>query len=184
MRGAVIAGATLGLALSACGSSTGGAGGGGAGGGAAVSQTPPQGETAVKAWLAAGDYKSWHCEAAEHAARSPSPHGFNRICSNDALAAAAAPFPQGAAAVKELWDKAGGSIIGYAVYQKLAADSAGGAAWYWYEDNPSLNPPGGVVADGKGDTGNAKDVCVACHVAAGSDMAHVGAGDFVYTQVK
>jgi hypothetical protein len=70
------------------------------------------------------------------------------------------------------------------VYLKLSADSAGGANWYWYEDNPTLNPAGGVVADGKGDAGNPKTVCVGCHVAAASDAAHPGAGDFVYTQVK
>lgn len=187
MRAAALAaGTTLAFVLAACGGETGGntGGSGGTGGGGAVSQTPPQGEAAVKAWLAGGDYQKWHCETAEHDARTPSPHGVNRICSNDALAAASAPFPQGSAAVKELWDKAGGTIIGYAVYLKLAADSGGGANWYWYEDNPTLNPPGGVVADGTGDSGNPKDVCVGCHVAAGSDAAHPGAGDFVYTQVK
>lgn len=172
------------LSLSACSSDTGGGAGGGGSSGSGDAQTPPQGETAVKAWLAKGDYQTWHCEAQEHDARTPSPHGVNRICSNDVLAAAAPPFPQGSAAVKELWDAAGGSIIGYAVYLKLSADSAGGANWYWYEDNPTLNPPGGVVADGKGDSGNAKSVCVSCHVAAGSDADHMGAGDFVYTQVK
>ena len=40
---------------------------------------------ALEAWLAAGSYKQWTCESAVHEARSPSPHGFNRICSNDAI---------------------------------------------------------------------------------------------------
>ena len=62
------------------------------------------------------------------------------------------------------------------------ANSGGGANWYYYEDNPLINPPGGVVADGKGDTGNAKTICVGCHMAAGADMLHPG-HDFVYTQV-
>src|SRR5512140_1746987 len=65
-------------------------------------QTPPTGGAAVEAWLESGDYRAWHCEAAVHGARSPSPHGLGRICSNGALAAATAsegPWPAGAAAV-------------------------------------------------------------------------------------
>ncbi len=148
-------------------------------------QTPPQGGvTEMKAWLATGDYKKWKCEAAAHDQKTPSPHAANRICSNDKLSGAGAsgPFPMGAAGVKELWDKVGGAVIGYAVYVKTSADSAGGANWYWYEDAPSLNPPGGVVADGFGTAGVPKDVCVGCHVKAGSGFAPT-ARDFVFVQV-
>ena len=148
-------------------------------------QTPPQGGvTEMKAWLATGDYKKWHCEAAPHISKDPSPHGVNFICSNDKLAGAGASgvFPAGAAGVKELWVKIGGAIIGYAVYVKTEADSAAGANWYWYEDNPQINPAGGVVADGYGTSGNPKDVCVACHVKAGSGFAAT-ARDFVFVQV-
>jgi len=150
-----------------------------------ATQTPPQGKAAVEAWLTAGDYKAWHCEAKEHAARSPSPHMINRICSNEVLAAAGAgAVPEGSSGVKELYDKVGGKIIGYAVSLKTAADSSAGASWYWYERNPAVNPMGdNVVADGLGTSGNPKDVCVGCHVAANSDAAHPGHGDFVYTQV-
>jgi hypothetical protein len=148
-------------------------------------QTPPQGGvTEMKAWLATGDYKKWKCEAAEHAQKAPSPHAVNRICSNDKLSGAGAsgPFPAGAAGVKELWDKVDGAVIGYAVYVKTDADSAAGANWYWYEDAPSLNPPGGVVADGFGTAGVPKDVCVDCHSHADSGFA-ASARDFVFTQV-
>jgi hypothetical protein len=169
------AGGALCLTLASCGSSSSGSG---------DAQTPPEGETAVKAWLATGDYKSWHCQPAEHAARAPSPHGFNRICSNDVLSAGSKPFPEGSAAVKELWSGIGGKIVGYAVYLKTAADSAAGANWYWYEDDPTFNPPNGVVADGMGNAGTPLTICVSCHTAAGSDAEHVGPGDFVYTQVK
>lgn len=195
-------------ALAACGSDTGtGTGGGsstatGSGGSTTTTttttatstgsgmlttdpETPPQGGVAVmKTWLATGAYKMWHCEATEHASKDPSPHGVNRICSNDKLAGAGASgnFPVGAAGVKELWDKAGGTIIGYAVYVKTEVDSAGGVNWYWYEDNPTLAPPPAVVADGFGTSGNPKDVCVACHVKAGSGFAAT-ARDFVFTQV-
>jgi len=168
-------------------SSTSGAGTGGSG----DAQTPPQGEANIKAWLATSAYKSWKCQPAEHVAVAPSPHSYNRICSNDILAAGSPPFAVGAAAVKELYSDSaadGGVVFGYAVYLKTAADTAAdggsGANWYWYEDNPTLDPPGGVVADGLGTTGNPLTVCVGCHSKAGSDAAHPGAGDFVYTQVK
>jgi hypothetical protein len=190
----------LATALAGCGngsSSTGGGGNGTTTTGTLTSdaQTPPQGETAVKAWLAMGSYKQWHCEPAEHLARAPSPHGVNRICSNNKLAAASGPpFPQGSAAVKEIWSMSdggaadggmvGGAIIGYAVYLKTSADSASGANWYWYEDDPAFEMPGMVVADGMGGSGPPKSICVGCHTLAGSDTMHTGPGDFVYTQVK
>jgi hypothetical protein len=157
-------------------------------------QRPPQGAAAVEAWLATGAYKSWQCEPAVHAARSPSPHGFNRICSNDLLSANATKqgaWPEGVAAVKEMFDTANQAApSGYAVYLKTAADSAGGSNWYWYE---RLSKPAAaqfglpeVAADGLGNAGGAKDICVACHIAAGSDAAHtpsVGGRDQVYTPV-
>jgi hypothetical protein len=165
---------------------------GGAGGSA--SSVPPMGTAAVEAWLTAGSYRQWRCEPAVHAARAPSPHGFNRICSNDAIAANAggtAAWPQGAAAVKELHaDAASTTPIGYAVYLKTASDSAGGANWYWYErvplNDPAPHDSAGVVADGLGNAGPAMQICVGCHAGAGSDAAHTptpGGRDQVYTPV-
>ncbi|HVZ71320.1 MAG TPA: hypothetical protein VHJ20_03005 [Polyangia bacterium] len=155
----------------------------------------PQGATAVEAWLSAGSYKQWHCEPAVHAARSPSPHGFNRICSNDLVASNAtgtAAWPQGAAAVKELLASATSTTpVGYAFYTKTAADSAAGANWYWYErvptDSDVPHDANGVVADGMGSSGPAQTICVGCHAAAGSDAAHTpspGGRDEVYTAVQ
>jgi hypothetical protein len=149
----------------------------------------------VTDWLTQGAYKSWTCEPAVHEARSPSPHGYNRICSNDILSAAAGggdPFPKGAAGVKELYaDDTGGSPVGYAVYLKTKSDSEGGAAWYWYEvvppESKAPHDGHGVVADGFGDSGPAKTICVGCHAAAGSDGPHTpspGGRDFVYTAVS
>lgn len=171
-----------------------GAAGSGGNGSAIASQTPPQGFGAVEAWLAKGSYKDWHCESAVHESRSPSPHGFNRICSNDLIASkatASGAWGQGAAAVKELYasqdDK---DPIGFAVYLKTDADSADGANWYWYErvplDSSVPHDEHGVVADGMGDDGPAKNICVGCHAAAGSDDAHTpttGGRDEVYTPV-
>lgn len=84
-------------------------------------QVPPQGRVAVEAWIATGAYRSWHCEMPQHPARSPSPHGINRICTNDALSAhtGAGEYPVGSAAVKELYDAAGTNVIGYAVYSHV-----------------------------------------------------------------
>jgi hypothetical protein len=162
----------------------GGDSGSGGGGSSDPAQTPPEGDAAVTKWLDAGDYMKWHCQSAAHASKSPSPHAFNRTCSNDALSGAGSSgdFPEGSANVKELWDKIGGKVIGHAVYKKTAADSAGGSNWYWYEFNPSIdkNKP---VADGMGDSGSAKSICVGCHVGAGSSFAKTSR-DFVFTQVE
>ena len=161
---------------------------------AGAANLPPMGAAAVESWLQAGHYKTWHCEGAVHAARSPSPHGFNRICSNDVIAAHATEtgsWPKGAAAVKELFAAAGDTTpVGYAVYTKTAADSAAGANWYWYEtvplDSPVPHDSNGVVADGLGATGPALQICVGCHGASGADAPHtpsVGGRDQVYTPV-
>ena len=169
----------------------------GGGGVAPVSQTPPTGATEVESWLQTGAYKEWSCESEVHASRAPSPHGFNRICSNDvisAMASATAGWPVGAAAVKELYASLTDTTpVGYAVYRKDQADSAGGASWYWYERVPvdTTGVPhddSGVVADGFGtaDGGPPTTICVGCHTGAGSDAMHTptpGGRDFVYTPV-
>lgn len=183
------------MMLAACGDSgseEGGAGGsggdpGGTGGGSAGAepglepdaQTPPQSGADVDAWIAQGDYQAWSCETAEHAARSPSPHGVNRICSNQLLSAhGTGEYPVGAASVKEIFDAEGGDIVGYAVALHVSEGTDGGS-WYWYEKIPGM----GVVADGLGDTGPANTICVGCHQGAGIDAMHSG-HDMVYTQVE
>jgi cytochrome c553 len=161
---------------------------------AGTPQMPPMGGSLVEPWLAAGWYKLWDSEPAIHAARSPSPHGFDRVYSNEVINANATgtgAWPLGAAAVKELYGALTDTIpVGYAVYLKTQADSAAGANWYFYERVPlSSTAPhdaNGVVADGLGATGTAMSICVACHAAAGSDAAHtpsVGGRDEVYTPV-
>jgi hypothetical protein len=149
-------------------------------------QLPPEGAAAVDAWIAKGYYKAWHCEPAKHDARSPSPHGQNRICSNTLLSGhTTGEYPVDASSVKEIYNAAG-QIGGYAVGTHIKA-GAGGETWYWYEKVPldSMAPhdANGVVADGLGDTGTAKSICVGCHAGAGSDPMHSG-HDMVYTQVK
>jgi hypothetical protein len=142
-----------------------------------TAQAPPTTSAPdVQAWLAQGFYTTWHCETAAHAARSPSPHGTNRVCSND-LASGAGPgeFPVGAASVKELID--GGKVFGYSISRRVRAGMSG-ATWFWFEGSESS-----VSTIGLGDKGTPHDVCVGCHQAAGSDQNHSG-HDFVYTQVE
>ena len=89
----------------------------------------------------------------------------------------AGAWPEGAAAVKRLYASATDTEpAGFALYVKLAASSADGANWYWYER--AVN---GNVVEGIG-----KGTCVGCHVYAGSDAVHTpspGSRDFVYTPV-
>jgi hypothetical protein len=143
-------------------------------------QIPPQGYAAINAWLQAESYEDWHCEAAPHPGAGVSPHGMNQICSNDlASANTGSEFPVGAASVKELYDDAGTTTVGYAVTSKVSAGT-GAETWYFYEQVP----PGtvitgitidanGVVADGLGDTGQAASVCASCHVTSGNDYVWV-----------
>lgn len=150
-------------------------------------QLPPRGAETVEAWIADGFYLDWACEPEPHAARSPSPHGVNRICSNAALAAHGdGEYPVDAASVKELYADDMTTIVGYAVARHVSAGTDGGD-WYWYErvpaDHPAPHDANGVVADALGTGGPAKDICVSCHSAAGADEAHAG-HDFVYTQVR
>jgi len=156
-------------------------------------ETPPTYGPDVEAWLEKGFYKSWHCEPAVHAARSPSPHGYDRVCSNDLVNPTAAnpdggPWPTGAAEVKELYVAIltdGGGPAGYAVSLKTAPDVAGdaGANWYWYERQTDQS----IEADGLGTPNSqANSICVSCHVAAGSQPSYTpspGSRDLVYTPV-
>jgi cytochrome c553 len=159
-------------------------------------QTPPtSGRADIEQWLSAGSYKTWACEPTIHASRDPSPHGFNRICSNDVIAGVATgtnAWPKGASAVKELYTSMTATTpAGYAVYLKTDAASADGVNWYWYERVPaSSDAPkdaNGIVADGKGGSGAALTICVGCHKAAGADSSHTpspGGRDQVYTPVQ
>lgn len=186
-RAELISTILVGLMSASCGDSEGGGGagagaaGGGAGGEPSLEpdpQTPPQSAAAVASWIAEGHYQGWHCEPESHEARPPSPHGVNRVCSNDlASAHGSGEYPVGAASVKELFDDEGTNVVGHAVSLHVSAGPSG-ATWYWYEQLTS-----GVVADGLGDEGTPRTVCVGCHQGAGSDAAHSG-HDLVYTQVE
>lgn len=205
---ALFVGAMGGL-LSACGSSSDNAaastdsgstvaslGGANPSGTSGTAQTPPTTSgTDVEAWLVKGDYKAWKCENVAHPQMAVSPHGQNRICSNDLVAqftsggdGGSSERPVGSASVKELYD-AQSVLVGYAVAAKIKATSDSGAGWYWYErvplDSQAPHDANGVVADGLGTEGAASSICVGCHAGAASDAKHTvtDSSDFVYLQV-
>ncbi len=116
-------------------------------------EPPPQGDAALRPWLADGSYLGWAAESGVHT--SAGPHGMGvRTFVNDvlfaSLSAGNAEHPVGAAIVKELYD--GDAVGGWAVMRKLATGQ-GGDGWYWYE----------VVGDAiyADDTGVA--LCTGCH---------------------
>ena len=120
----------------------------------------------IEAWLKAGAYKDWACEASPHASRPGSGHSANRICSNGKLSedTGSGAYAVGAAGVKELFDS-GGNINGYAIYAKVKP-AEGGDTWFWYERIGSS-----IIANGVG-----VSLCMGCH--AGAPRDHV------FTQVK
>ncbi len=76
--------------------------------------------------------------------------------------------------MKELFDDAGENVVGHAVAVKIADGQ--GEAWYWFEQIGSR-----VIANGPGDAGPARSVCVRCHNRAGTTLfGH----DMVFTQVR
>ena len=158
-------------------------------------QLPPTtGRAAARAWLNAGAWRRWRCEAAAHPGAGLSPHTLNRVCNNELLvnAAAGAPWPVGAASVKELLDPAmPGRVVGYALYRKVS-EGTDGSHWFWFEyvlPEVTLDPAppreaDGTIAEGLGDRGGSGNVCVPCHARSGANDAGVtGYGDFVFTRV-
>lgn len=121
-----------------------------------VGDLPINGDDA-KAWLEANSYSGWEAESAVHAATLGSPHGDVKIFVNAKLAtslgAANTAHPVGAASVKELYDA--DTLIGWAYYVKIQADSANGDGWYWYEKYIADMDP---VGDGNGVA-----LCTGCH---------------------
>ena len=101
----------------------------------AIALDVPTKATDLQKWLVAAHYKQWPHESKTH--ESDGPHGdavktFVSPSLVASLGANATAHSRGAAAVKELYDKAG-KHMGWAVSVKVAADSASGNGWYWYE---------------------------------------------------
>jgi len=110
-------------------------------------------------WLVAGNYKGWAQESEKHKSAGPHPDtviAYLNAALNDSLAAGSSSHPEGAAAVKELYDN-GGKLSGWAVSIKTQPDSAAGQGWYWYEIL-GTSADSRVVADGNG-----VPLCFGCH---------------------
>ncbi|MFZ5558164.1 MAG: hypothetical protein ACOZDY_15835 [Pseudomonadota bacterium] len=120
---------------------------------------PPTDAAALLKWLQAGKYKKWPRESSPHKSQGPHPAqviAFLNPALDRSMAAKAPAHPQGAAAVKELYDAAG-KPAGWAVSVKTAADSGGGTGWYWYEIL-GATASGNVVA-----SANGVPLCFGCH---------------------
>lgn len=127
----------------------------------------PSEAVALQSFLDAGDYLDFPAESGVHAGTNGSPHGQVRVFINPtleaSLASGADAHPAGSAAIKELYDGEGSTLIGWAVSLKTEAESEGGIGWYWYEQLD-----GNVVVDGNGETG-----CTGCHIGSGTDLVAI-----------
>lgn len=121
--------------------------------------SPPAEGAQLFEWLSEGNYKEWSRETEMHPSAGPHPTTviayFNSIL-DQSMSAGADSHPEGAAAVKELYN-ADGVLSGWAVSIKTAADSQAGQGWYWYEIL-GTNPDSRVVANANG-----VPLCFGCH---------------------
>lgn len=115
----------------------------------------PTDAAALGDWLEGFGYLQWDAESSVHPSTGPHFGGVRTFLSPElvtSLQAGNAEHPMGSATVKELYGD-GDVILGWSVSVKLAADSAGGDNWYWYELYD-----GSVIAEGEG-----VGVCTGCH---------------------
>lgn len=124
-----------------------------------ASEDPPLSHDSLFQWLKDGNYKSWVSESEKHPSAGPHPQAviaYLNASLNESMAVGNASHPQGAAAVKELFDGSG-ELSGWAVSVKTQDDSAAGQGWYWYEIL-GISADSRVVADGNG-----VPLCFGCH---------------------
>lgn len=113
----------------------------------------------LRTWLAAGKYTAFEArDAAVH--DSAGPHGRFRTWFDPRLAESLrqpdGEHPQGAAAVMELFNRAG-KPAGWAVAVKTGLGSEAGRGWYWFEtSSPDATAAPAVV-------GNGVRQCIGCH---------------------
>lgn len=134
-------------------------GNGGAGGSSAIDvpATPPE----LFTFLQSKGYAGFAAESAPHP--STGPHGGPvRTFINEplrlSLEAGSAEHPKGAACVKELYDTAGTTLRGWAVFVKTEDASAGGQGFYWYEHFSTTSGENPAFA------GQGLALCANCHV--------------------
>jgi hypothetical protein len=94
----------------------------------------PLDAAALHEYLRGGAYKQWAGESTPHLSTGPHGGKVRTFVSPGLLTSLqqASAHPKDATAIKELYGS-GDSVTGWAVGIKLASDSDGGKAWYWYE---------------------------------------------------
>ena len=135
-----------------------------------VNSVVPLGNDKLFSFLRAGDYKSFAAQESEtHPSRGPHTRmGLPvRVFLDDkldaSLKAGNTEHPQGASAVKEMYDTQG-NLSGWAVMVKTRPTSENGQGWFWYEVT-SATDGSALAASGNGVPG-----CFACHASGGNDM--------------
>jgi hypothetical protein len=135
----------------------------------AEATTVPVKPTELQAWLIAAHYQKWAHESKPHQSTGPHEETVKTFISPSlraSLQQGGTTHPEGAAAVKELYDGAG-QHKGWAVSVKVAADSANGKGWYWYEVF-STAPDAKPAYEGVG-----KELCRDCHAEKSADQVLV-----------
>jgi hypothetical protein len=135
----------------------------------AEATTVPVKPAELQAWLIAAHYRKWAHESKPHESTGPHEETVKTFISPSlraSLQKGGAPHPEGAAAVKELYDGSG-QHKGWAVSVKVAADSASGKGWYWYEVF-STAPDAKPAYEGVG-----KELCRDCHTEKSADQVLV-----------
>lgn len=126
---------------------------------------PPE-KDALFAFLQAGSYSGWAKESQAHISTGPhAPLVLTHVSPKleASLTAGNTQHPAGSAAVKEFF-QSDMTPSGWAVWVKTAADSADGAALYWYENFSNT--------DNSSPAANAKGIplCVNCHKTVSTDF--------------
>jgi Cytochrome P460 len=135
----------------------------------AEATTVPVKPAELQAWLIAAHYRKWAHESKPHESTGPHEETVKTFISPSLRASLQqrdATHPEGAAAVKELYDGSG-QHKGWAVSVKVAADSASGKGWYWYEVF-STAPDAKPAYEGVG-----KELCRDCHTEKSVDQVLV-----------
>lgn len=113
------------------------------------------------AYLKNGGYRAWPQESKPHLTQGPHKSGsqvfINEIL-QQSLQAGNTSHPQGAIAIKELYEIDLKTPAGWSVMVKVDVESQGGQGWYWFEVFTS-NLGDRYIADGMG-----VQLCTGCHM--------------------
>ena len=130
----------------------------------------PTDRQALFEFLSSGEYRQFaasetglHQSAGPHTEFGRPVRVFMNYAMASSLEAGNTEHPEGAAAVKELYEPDGETPLGWAVMLKTQADTAEGDGYFWYEIVSTTDPTAIF-----GEAGNGIPLCVGCHTT-GSD---------------